>query len=295
MLNHTTDPKKGTTAMLARTIKLAAVVLCLSSTLALAESEDSIKSSEAGAVTGVSPLGYGGSDAASADFMKNVLPTIQSLINVNLREYTPLQASGAMKVDPGKLEVGNLSDARVYFVGEGAGYHNSIGLNLLTPGEKSDDKTQAAQSLTIFPDASSSVSYYDPASKIARTSSEPLLPGDFVDVKNIKSGTRLDFFLTAYGASGGTDKFTADPKRNPDGINHVVSFVVKNSPFLILAFEDMLGGGDKDYNDVIIAVNIGKANVSKMVGGPEPEFWAIMVGLVGVAFWWVRRHPVLQA
>lgn len=283
--------------MLARTLKLTALVLILSANLALAENET--ENSESGKISipapSISGIQYGGTDAASLDFIKNTLPSIQNLINVNLREYTPIHETNAMRVDPGKLEIGSLSDARVYFVGEGAGYHNKVGLNLQLPGEKSDDKASAAQSFTLFPDASSPVSYLYTGEKAIRTKSEPLLPGDFVDVKNIRPGTRLDFFLTANGANGGTSVFTTDPKRNPDGLNHVVSFAMKNSPYLLLAFEDLLGGGDRDFNDVIIAVNIGKANVSKMIGGPEPEFWAIMVGLVGVAFWWVRRNQIAQA
>ncbi len=63
---------------------------------------------------------------------------------------------------------------------------------------------------------------YLPGQTITRTSSEPLLPGDFVDLGTFGAGTQ------------------------PDGINHVVAFasVQLGSPYLLIGFEDLLGGGD---------------------------------------------------
>jgi len=43
----------------------------------------------------------------------------------------------------------------------------------------------------------------------------------------------------------GKTVFSTQRSENPDGINHVVSFAytMKDSPFLILGFEDLLKGG----------------------------------------------------
>lgn len=79
---------------------------------------------------------------------------------------------------------------------------------------------------------------------------------------------------------------------NPDGINHVVSFAyaMKDSPYLILGFEDLYGGGDRDFNDLLFAVDIGAINVAALTGTPEPGTWAIMGTFLGLGVCWKRRQ-----
>jgi hypothetical protein len=68
----------------------------------------------------------------------------------------------------------------------------------------------------------------------------------------------------------------------------VVALSLPNSPYLILGFEDMRGGGDRDYNDVIFAVDIGKTNVKALSGGAEPCTTAILATFLG-AGWLTAR------
>lgn len=96
----------------------------------------------------------------------------------------------------------------------------------------------------IFPDASSQADavgakYAHPT----RTSSEPLLPGDFVDLPTLKAGSVLDFFLISDGANGGKTVVTANAARNYDRLSHAVAFALPDSPYLILGFEDGWKGG----------------------------------------------------
>jgi hypothetical protein len=234
------------------------------------------------------------SDSAASNFRSNVLPSITQLIDVNLRERVSLRNATAMMLDPSQLRLAADSAVRVYFVGEGAGYHNSLAFNFYAPGDNPSDQAAARPVITpatrlIFPDASSSVSSYDPASKAVRTTQNPLLPGDFVDLGNFKAKGRLDLALIANGAAGGSDVFVASPARNPDRIPHVVTFALKDSPYLIAAFEDLRGGGDRDYNDVIVALDIGRANVERMVSAPVPPAALTLGGLLFVAALWRRR------
>lgn len=235
-----------------------------------------------------------GSDTASVNFQINMLPSITNLINVNLKETVPLKNATAFMLDPSKLRLATDSTIRVYFVGEGAGYHNTLAFNFYQPGDNTSDQAASRSVITeatkiIFPDASSAVSTYDPASKAARTTTNPLLPGDFVDLGSFRAKGRLDLALISNGASGGKDVFVASPARNDDHITHVVTFAMKNSPYLIAAFEDMRGGGDRDYNDVVVAIDIGRANVARMVSAPVPPLAWTLAGLLGVAALWRRR------
>lgn len=235
-----------------------------------------------------------GSDTASAAFQANVLPSITDLININLKETVSLKNATSQMLDPSQLKLSTDTLIRVYFIGEGAGYHNTLAFNFYQPGVNMSAQAASRSVITdqtkiIFPDASSSVSTYDPSQTVARSVSNPLLPGDFVDLGAFAKGGRLDLALIANGANGGTETFVASPARNSDHITHAVSFALKNSPFLIVAFEDLKGGGDKDYNDLIVAIDVGRDNISRMVSGPTPPLALTLPALLGFAVWFRRR------
>ena len=211
-------------------------------------------------------------------------------MNTQLSENLTFNDQAALSLDPTKLLLATDSTARIYFVGEGAGYRNTLGFNALAAGSTTPTSAVTEDSQLIFPDSSSSVSTYDPDSNAARWSRAPLLPGDFVDLGTFSAGTTLDFFIIANGAGGGRNTYTASATRNPDQLDHVVSFVLPDSPYLIIGFEDLFGGGDKDYNDLVFAVDIGAANLQRLISTPEPGTWAILLGCLGWVVFSVRRR-----
>ncbi len=216
----------------------------------------------------VAPVMVAGSDAAAKDFQANALPGMLKLISQNLgeRSYKNNAALNAVALDPSKLVMQNDAAARVYFLGEGAGFRNTLGFSTLGGSPLSPD----AQ--LIFPNASSSIGYGGTGKSI-RTSDEPLVAGDFVDLGSFKAGTKLDFFIIANGFYGGKEYFSTEQSVNMDGVVHAVSLASNGSAYLIIGFEDLKGGGDRDYNDLVFAVEIGSANVKAMagLGAPEPS------------------------
>ena len=238
----------------------------------------------------VDQVQLGGSDESSTRFQREVLPSLTGLVNQTLSERTGLR-DGSMMLDPARLILATESDVRVYFIGEGAGYHNSLGFDTSGRGLGGRDAR------LIFPDASSNISTYEggASGRPVRTPSEPLLPGDFVNLGRFAAGSSLDFFLVSNGASGSGPVFTSNPKLNPDGINHMASFAYAraDSPLLVISFEDMLGGGDRDFNDLVFAVDIGAANVHAITAAPEPRMalGAAALGLVALAG--RRRSPAM--
>lgn len=234
----------------------------------------------------VNPVQVAGSDAASQKFLTD-LPAMQSKVVQNLPEYANnsnrIGTGGLIALDPNALKLTMASDVRVYFVGEGAGYHNSLGFNTAGEGVSSGNP------LLVFPDVSSPTTYMSSSSGTGkRTASEPLMPGDFVNLGTFGAGTQLDFFLISNGVNGGKDVFSTESQINPDHINHVVSFAQVDSPYILISFEDMKGGGDKDYNDAVFAVYLGKANVQALLGVPAPEpgfIWLVVAGCGG----WLYR------
>ena len=244
----------------------------------------------------------GGSDEASKSFDQNILPSLNKFIKSALPEYQNNTKSVAFQIDPNKLVLATKTDVRAYFVSEGAGYHNSIGVDAVTPGnnpKNSYNEVTAASSKLIFPDASSTEgAVSDGAGKYGtRTASEPLLPGDFVNVGTFGKGTKLDFFLLSNGANQPwANVISADSSLNGDGFKqHVAAFTTKlfvpklNSPFVFLSFEDLWGGGDKDINDTIIALDIGAANVKALLATPEPAMWLTLGSFLALGIWAKRR------
>ena len=95
----------------------------------------------------------------------------------------------------------------------------------------------------------------------------------------MRAGTLLDFFLMSNGAGGGSATFTDETARNSDNFQHMVSF--RSGNYIVLSYEDAVNGGDKDFNDVVVALEI-----SPVTSAPEPGTLAglsIFCGAIGVA------------
>jgi hypothetical protein len=88
--------------------------------------------------------------------------------------------------------------------------------------------------------------------------------GSTVDVP-VNGGARLLFYLVPNGGlrnvlrhnpgnrRGRTPAVLfADGRRNPDRLNHLRTSPQSNG--VVLRWEDQLGGGDRDFNDVIFSV-----------------------------------------
>ena len=245
------------------------------------------------------PVMLAGSDAASKNFDNTVLPSLTAFIQSALPERQNNTASAAFEVDPNKIVLANNTAVRAYFVYEGAGYHNSIGVASQMPSDptpyNSWDQAVAGSSKLIFPDASSTEGGVNDGTGAygTRTATEPVLPGDFVDVGTYAKGTKLDFFLLSGGANNyWANSFSTDGSLNPDGFSqHVAAFTTHifavpqlNSPFLFLSFEDQWGGGDQDVNDVVIALNVGTATVNALLATPEPAMPLTFAACLGLAF-----------
>lgn len=120
--------------------------------------------------------------------------------------------------------------------------------------------------------------------------------GQSLHFGTVTAGQVLTFFIKPADDSD-SYKFYSDTTMNADGINHVWSTNFagddKVSGGTFVGFEDLTGGGDRDYNDL----NFVFTNVEAISGAPEPATWAMMIigfGGVGMALR-SRRRPVVTA
>jgi hypothetical protein len=160
----------------------------------------------------------------------------------------------ARKLDPSKLKLIQDYAVKIYFIDEGAGYQNQLYLD------------------TIDADGKDGMIFYNGS---VGTSNSTLRKGDYVELGTIPHGASLDFWLRANGYNTSKPNNTdpsanvwyADIAKNVDGIQHVMAFEYQG--YLVLAFEDLYGGGDKDYNDIVFAIDIGATNLAGIPSSPD--------------------------
>lgn len=100
-----------------------------------------------------------------------------------------------------------------------------------------------------------------------------------------EAGTELTFKLFVHDTG---DTFYSNTSMNPDGLEHVRAFpfvfpsasLSTFTPVAFLGFEDLLGGGDMDFNDnMAMFLNVAMAPV------PEPSTISMIIaGMVFLAF-----------
>lgn len=221
--------------------------------------------------------------------MKRLTPTVLSLLFLtasapglaDLQDVFPVLAekesiadSTRVGIDPEALTLPYDADLTVYFIGEGAGYKNSFGWY----DAATDPRLEENRNM-VWRNASGT------GEGLAGGGNLDL--GASVDIGSFEADTTLGFFLVANGYNNpGNWMYTTQDDLNPDGISHVVAGLLPEEGLLAIGFEDLFGGGDRDFNDLVIAIDIGVQNATAIAAAaPEPEILAMLVlGLFGVYF-----------
>jgi hypothetical protein len=167
---------------------------------------------------------------------------------------------------------GGVQDVEVFFINEGAGYRNQLFYSV-------DGGTSKNM---IFDDISSPLS-------ILSNSNGPMKLGQGSNLGSFTGNTFIDFFVKSNGANGGKNFLGFDPAQNPGsskGLSHVIGYTFDD--YLLLGFEDIIGGGDLDFNDVVFVVKGVTTSV------PEPS---LMIGLIATGAMVVlrKRHQNSEA
>lgn len=199
-------------------------------------------------------------------------------------EYQALDLGqiGARQLDTNSLLLRNDHDVNVYFINEGAWFRNQLAVN--STG-KSDVNGIVFNDISCL-QRDCQFTGYDQSSGLLNEQ-DALRIGDYVNLGNVQAGTDLEFSLRRNGFSvENPDVWYGKTSKNSDGLEHLMAYEYEN--FLILAWEDLNGGGDLDYNDVVVAVDVGKDNLAHIAtaGTPEPLtiLGSFLAGITGFLF-----------
>jgi hypothetical protein len=102
-----------------------------------------------------------------------------------------------------------------------------------------------------------------------------------IDLGSFSQGTELRFQLHVNNT--GENFFTGAASANSDNVFHA-SAVLDNNHQAIVGFEDLRGGGDRDYNDLQFRVT----NVTNVSAVPEPSTWGMLIGGLGLLSFMTR-------
>ncbi|MFQ4145645.1 DUF4114 domain-containing protein [Chlorogloeopsis sp. ULAP02] len=207
-------------------------------------------------------------------------------------ERVALPNSGQFQLDPSKLFMKYSHDVNVYFINEGAGYRNQLAYQATGATNKTG---------LVFNDIACSGS-----GCVGNWGGDTLKLGDGVNLGNVAGGTLLDFWLRADGLNRGDSAniFGTKTSSNADGLQHVVAYAVGN--YILMGFEDLYGAlgatgkdpktgrtneaSDRDFNDVIVVLDIGADNVRALTSVPEPTVTLSVLGVGALGMLKLRRR-----
>lgn len=208
-------------------------------------------------------------------------------------ERIQLPGAGQFQLDASKLFLKYDHDVKVHFINEGAGYRNQLAF-------EATGATNASG--LVFNDISS-------AESIGNWGGDALDLGDSVSLGTVAGGSQLDFWLKADGYSGGSNIFGTKTASNLDKLQHVVAYAYNN--YIVLGFEDLYGdlwasgmdaatgkyneNSDRDFNDVVMVIDIGAANVKELTGVPEPGTILALAGVGIAGALGLRRRQMVQS
>jgi hypothetical protein len=196
--------------------------------------------------------------------MSNNFNSFMAIVNDNLGETSAYAQASNNTLAPEKLFFFFDYSPRVYFLTEGAGYTNALGANICDAETSTSATPDATRRFLIFPNSQSNKGQWGGDGSSKRTTDYPLQPGDFVQLPAITRGKQLELFLMANQNSSSVPEATYynQKQQNGDNMLHMVAFFPANSNFVILGFEDIYGGGDLDYNDLVLALDVGPDNAA---------------------------------
>jgi len=183
--------------------------------------------------------------------------------NVN-KEREALSASELKPLDASGLMFDTSETVEVYFIHEGAGYKNQL---LFSAAGEAPEMLIENASLEN--------------SGGSLKAGQGYLLSDF---GGLPGTAQFEFLIASNGYKKDNPTLLgADPTKNSDGLEHVTAFGYTDETtgdyYTFIGFEDIIGGGDRDFNDVVIVAK-GLTNPDADVPEPMSALGVLAVGAI---------------
>lgn len=183
--------------------------------------------------------------------------------NVN-KERAALSASELKPLDAASLMFDTSETVEVYFIHEGAGYKNQ---------------------LLFSADGQAPKMLIENASLKGSGGSLEAGQGYILsDFEGLPGMAQFEFLIASNGYNKSNPTLLgADPTKNSDGLEHVTAFGYTDEAtgdyYTFIGFEDIIGGGDRDFNDVVLVAK-GLTNPDADVPEPMSALGVLAVGAI---------------
>jgi hypothetical protein len=234
-------------------------------------------------------LGGAGNDFLDADNGGGAAPIAHDFATVaavpELSEGVAVDPAAINGVDGADLTLQADNPVSVIFQSEGAGQQNSLGYYKFGPnGEITDvafvwtnasasgsgGSLQAGDSVSLDVGAGDSFAFFLIADGDGLNDFGAFGNGsfEFRDADGNPATADTSNPVLVFVGADGTETFIAgdifhsnSAAQNGDGVEHVVSGLGADGNQLVIGFEDLPGGGDQDYEDLVVAIEIAPVEV----------------------------------
>ncbi len=217
---------------------------------------------------------------------------LMGLIDLYRQElWYPEDQGLLVELDPTRLEMKTDYDSRAYLLGLTPRYQETLGLSPAesgSPAGATPSRTSLSRSRFPAPQLN------EPPSSSSGSDRGGL---GFVDLGNLQGGTVLDFFMISEAVSRGSGLFNLTQGNGSRSMQQVIAYAVPDSPYLLLAFANAFGGGQQNFMDMVIALEIGMENVralSFLASTPEASEYAMMAIFIFMGYRTMRKNHSRQ-
>ena len=209
-----------------------------------------------------------GSDTLSKAF-ETYEPTYLAYVKANLPEGVKFTGNGLNQLDPSRLYFTSAYAPRVYFLYEETGAIDQLAVTIGTAAAPTTGAISGTTT-TLFPYGRSCTDPLFSPNNGVRTTTDPLYPGDFVQLPTVSAGQQLGFILGNGDTSGSLYQVNGQNCVYYNGVSpidnyqHMIAFFPDTtSQYIIIGFEDW-AFGDQDCNDMVFVVDIGASNAAAL-------------------------------
>lgn len=161
--------------------------------------------------------------------------------------------TGDIELIPGNIK--NDYEVKITVVHEGAAYKNTLGYYTYSKGNEPKTVADIKDIKVVFPNYETGY--------LSNTGGNVLKPGDTITLPvKFSKDTFIGFVVLQDGwkqSQGKIDpnsvRFYTNAALNSDKLQHTTAYYDMTDNRTIVGIEDILGGGDKDYNDLMFMIN----------------------------------------